>query len=93
MESERTYPYPRHFWLFRKDGYKYAARVPEGTVAALIELRLVHPVQLDTTGDRIVYNTTTLGVRAVQKQTALPEPDDSQLDLLSEGAEEGRAVA
>lgn len=84
MESHRTYPFPRIFDLFRKDGYKYAARVPEGTVATLVEMRLIRPVQLDTAGDRIVYYTTTLGVRAVQKQSALPDPDTTQLDLLGE---------
>lgn len=85
MESRRTYPYPRKFLLFSKTGKEYAAKVPEGTVSALLEMRLVRPVQLDAHGDRIIYYATTQGVRAVQKLTALPDPDASQLDLLDLG--------
>lgn len=84
MESRRTYPYPRKFLLFSKDGHEYAAKVPEGTVATLLEMQLVQAVQLDATGDRIAYYATTLGVRAVQKHSALPAADDSQLDLLGD---------
>lgn len=84
MESRRIYPYPRKFLLFSKDGHEYAAKVPEGTVATLLEMQLVQAVQLDTPGDRIAYFATTPGVRAVQKHSALPPVDDSQLDLLSD---------
>lgn len=84
MEAQRLYPFPRKFKLVSKDGYEYAAYVPEGTVSALVELELVRPVQLDTAGDRIDYFITTKGVRAVQRKTALANPDDSQLVLLDE---------
>lgn len=82
MESRRTYPYPRKFLLFSKTGKEYASKVPEGTVASLLELRTIRAVQLDTTGDKILYHITTLGVRAVQHLSALPPEDHSQMDLL-----------
>lgn len=93
MESRRMYPYPRKYLLFSKAGKEYAAKVPEGTVSTLLEMQLITPVQLDTSGDRILYHTTTRGVRALQKQSALTEPDHSQLDLLEPTDTPKEAVA
>lgn len=82
LEARRCYPFPRKYWLINSKGYKYAARVPEGTVAQLVELQLIRPVQLDEKSDEIDYYTTTRGVAAVKKGTALPAPEETQLDLI-----------
>lgn len=82
MESRRTYPYARRYLLFSKKGHEYAAKVPENTVASLLELKLVRPVQLDAMGDKIIYYTTTLGVRALKTHSALAPPDTSQIEML-----------
>lgn len=84
LEARRCYPFPRKYWLINNAGKKYAARVPEGTVAALVELQLIRPVQLDEKSDAIDYYTTTRGVAAVKKRTALPTPDETQLDLIAQ---------
>jgi uncharacterized protein YjhX (UPF0386 family) len=92
MEALRTYPFPRKFKLFSKEGHEYSAGVPEGTVSVLVEMQLVRPVQLDTQGDRIDYFVTTKGVRAVQRKAAADDLD-SQLVLLDERPPQQEAVA